>query len=261
MMHRHSVDGFVFYNMQHVISSPRRHGDLSIVRVFILFHRGPVPSSIQILLYTHCYGFSKIKQTRRKTALLDTDSQMCSMSSIRTHRSCQGHKSNRPLGTCYGARSAAAPARVGGCSAASWRSSHLSSPCCASRHPSGCPCDCPCRCPSHGSCGCPCGCSASAPGRAAPCPILRASPPRAPRWLTQPNATPPHSPPKGRVGAVGAVGAGDAEGHRALRSPRAEAAPAASASRRTASGSASCSASLCRAPRTEAKPAAMAWLW
>ena len=33
------------------------------------------------------------------------------------------------------------------------------------------------------------------------------------------------------------------------------------ASRRTASGSASCSASLCRAPRTEAKPAAMAWLW
>ena len=109
-MQRHSVDGFVFYNMQHVISSPRRHGDLSIVRVFILFHRGPVPSSIQILLYTHFYGFSKIKQTRRKTALLDTDSQMCSMSSIRTRRSCQGHKSNRPLGTCYGARSAAAPA-------------------------------------------------------------------------------------------------------------------------------------------------------
>ena len=97
--------------------------------------------------------------------------------------------------------------RVGGCSAASWRSSRLSSPCCASRHPSGCPCDCPCRCPSHGSCGCPCGCSASAPGRAAPRPILRASPPRAPRWLTQPSATPPHSPPRGRVGAVGAVGA------------------------------------------------------
>ena len=51
MMQRHSVDGFVFYNMQHVISSPRRHGDLSIARVFIskaVFHRGPVPSSIQI---------------------------------------------------------------------------------------------------------------------------------------------------------------------------------------------------------------------